>query len=271
MTRHSEVVSDGSVTIETFIEGDGQDVVILPSYGRSGGDDFDAFSAILVRAGYRVLRPQPRGVAASRGRMTGITLSDFGDEVAWVIQKLGNGPAVVLGHAFGNIVARATASDHPTLVSAIILAAASGRHVTQEVNAAPFIAGDPTLPEQERLAALKLAFFAPGQDPAIWLRGWYPQTLQMQRNAVTAAISDGLVDRYWTAGTAPVLEIIAEYDPFHPRDQWDHLTSRLGSRVTTTVIGDASHALFPEQPNATASAVIGYLQNLPSYDNSFPQ
>ena len=30
--------------------------------------------------------------------------------------------------------------------------------------------------------------------------------------------------------------------------------------MTTTVIDDASHALFPEQPDAVATAVLGYLQ-----------
>ena len=32
--------------------------------------------------------------------------------------------------------------------------------------------------------------------------------------------------------------------------------------MTSTVIEDASHTLFPEQPAAVAGAVIGYLENL---------
>ena len=35
----------------------------------------------------------------------------------------------------------------------------------------------------------------------------------MQRAAVTGID----IGRYWSAGTAPILEILAEYDPFHPR------------------------------------------------------
>jgi alpha-beta hydrolase superfamily lysophospholipase len=69
--------------------------------------------------------------------------------------------------------------------------------------------------------------------------------------------------RYWAAGTAPVLEIIAALDPFHQRNEWPDLRTELGSRVTTTVIEDASHALFPEQPAAVAHAVTGYLKTLP--------
>jgi pimeloyl-ACP methyl ester carboxylesterase len=171
------------------VDGDGPDVVILPSYGRDGGDDFDPFTAALPGAGYRVLRPQPRGIAQSTGPMTGVTLADLADDIAQVIGKLGNGPAVVLGHAFGNFIARAVATDHPGQVSAVILAAASGRNVPPEVNAAPFRAGDPTWPGKERLATLKQAFFAPGHNPSTWLDGWYPRSLRMQHAAVTAATS----------------------------------------------------------------------------------
>jgi pimeloyl-ACP methyl ester carboxylesterase len=260
MTRHSEIVTTGQVSIETYTDGDGRDVVILPSYGRDGGDDFDPLTAALTGAGYRVLRPQPRGIARSAGAMTGVSLDDLGDDVARVLDKLGHGSAVVLGHVFGNFVARALATNHPGKVSAVILAAASGKTVPPDINSAPFRAGDLTLPEDERLAALRLAFFAPGHDASIWLTGWYPETLRMQHAAVTA---DGFhPGRYWAAGTAPVFEIIAECDPFHQKDQWGNLRGQLGDRVTTTVIQDASHALFPEQPDAVASVVIGYLRAL---------
>jgi pimeloyl-ACP methyl ester carboxylesterase len=270
-TRHSEIVALGPVSVETYIDGDGggPDVVILPSYGRDGGDDFDSFTAALAAAGYRVLRPQPRGIARSTGPMTGITLGDLGADIAGVIGKLGNGPAVVLGHAFGNFVGRALATDHQGAVSALILAAASGEDIPPEINSAPFRAGDLTLPESERLAALKLAFFAPGHDPSVWLTGWYPETLRMQRAAAAASGSTAggaagstgsQLSRYRTAGTVPILEITAEYDPFLPKEQWGLLRSQLGPRVTSTVIAGASHALFPEQPRAVADAVIAYLQ-----------
>jgi pimeloyl-ACP methyl ester carboxylesterase len=231
MTRHSVTVTAGPVSTETYVDGNGPDVVVLPSYGRDGGEDFDPFTAALVDAGYRVLRPQPRGIAGSTGPMTGVSLGDLGDDVAHVIGELGHGPAVVLGHAFGNFVARTVATDHPEQVSAVILAAASGPDVAPEVNSAPFRAGDPTLPEADRLAALTLAFFAPGHDPSSWLAGWYPRTLAMQHAAVTTA-GRALIEHLWSAGTAPVLEILAAYDP------------------------------LPEQPDAVAAAVIDYLKAL---------
>ncbi len=46
----------GEVSIETYIDGDGPDVVTLPSYVRDGGDDFDPLTAALASADYRVTR-----------------------------------------------------------------------------------------------------------------------------------------------------------------------------------------------------------------------
>ncbi len=255
MTRHSEIVAAGAASIETYVDGHGPAVVMLPSYGRGGGPDFDPLTATLAQAGYRVLRPQPRGVGASSGPMTGVGFDDMAHDVAAVIGALADGPAVVLGHAFGNFVARATAVHHGDTVASVILAAASGKTVAPEVNSAPLRAGDPTLSDDDRLAALRLAFFAPGHDASGWLHGWYPDTLAMQVDCVRH--SD--VSRYRDAGSAPVFEIIAALDPFHQRHEWGDLRERCGARVTTAVIADASHALFPEQPTAVADAITRYL------------
>jgi pimeloyl-ACP methyl ester carboxylesterase len=255
MIRSRTLVRRGSVTIESYVDGDGPAIVILPSYGRAGGEDFDPLTSSLVAAGYRVLRPQPRGIAGSVGPMDGVTIDDLASDVAAVVAELADTPVVVLGHAFGNFVARAIATNHPSVASAVVLAAASGPTVDPRVNAAPLRAGDLTLPESERLDALRLAFFAPGHDPSIWLPGWYPETLRMQH----AAVSGIDLSRYWGAGTAPILEVIAELDPFHQPQEWGELRSRYGQRVTSTVIERASHALFPEQPEAVADAILSYL------------
>ena len=79
----------------------------------------------LARRGLRVLRPQPRGIGKSTGPLADITLHDFARDVAEVIRQLGEGRAVVVGHAYGNWVARMTAVDHPSLVRCRIAAAAS--------------------------------------------------------------------------------------------------------------------------------------------------
>jgi pimeloyl-ACP methyl ester carboxylesterase len=251
------MVSNGDAVIETYVNGRGPALVVLPSYGRDGGEDFDAFSELLAEAGFQVLRPQPRGVGRSSGSMKA-SLQDMANEVAEVIQQLAGGSAAVLGHAFGNGVARLLAASHGEAVKGTILAAASGSGVSKEVSETPFIAGNLSLPEQDRLAALSLAFFAPHHDARQWLTGWYPETLHMQKIAVQAVNPAD----FGRAGTAPILQIIAESDPWNPYSSWRELRELCGDRVTARIVADASHALFPEQTPIVAEIVIAWLQSL---------
>ena len=240
------------VEIETWVDGDGPSFVILPSYGRDGGDDFDDLTARLVQAGWKVLRPQPRGVARSKGTMSGLTMHDLADDVAMCIGALGDGRAVILGHAFGNVLARVVTTDHPDLVAAVVLAAAEASKVPEDIGRMPFVAGDLSAPEPDRLAALRKAFFAPDHDPSVWLTGWYPDTLKMEHSAVQAS---GLKDS-WACGDVPLLQLIAEHDPFIPGPYHDEMRDEFGDRVSVVLIKDASHALFPEQPESVVEAVL---------------
>ena len=254
--RFVAVVDAGDIRVATLVEGEGPALVVLPSYGRDGVGDFNEFSARVAGAGWKVLRPQPRGIAGSTGPMHGVDLSALAGDVSAVMRRLAGGRAVVLGHAFGNQVARALATEHGELVSAVVLAAASARHVAADVAETPFVAGDPSRPEAERLVALRRAFFAPGHDARAWLPGWHPATLAMQRAAVGATD----MERFWAGGAAPVLEINARFDPFKPEASWGELRHGLGDRVTRVLIDDAAHALFPEQPIAVADAVLGWAE-----------
>jgi pimeloyl-ACP methyl ester carboxylesterase len=183
--RTRSVVSYDDVRIDLIAEGAGPLVVLLPSRGR-GSLDFDAFAAGIAQAGFRVLRPQPRGVGGSRGPMTGLTLHDFARDMAAVIRHDGGGLAVMVGHAFGNWVARMTAVDYPDLVRGVVIVAAAARAYpngfagAKELSEAVRKAGDSSLPDEERLKYLRMAFFAPGNDPTPWLTGWYHEVDEMQ-------------------------------------------------------------------------------------------
>jgi pimeloyl-ACP methyl ester carboxylesterase len=257
--RRLETVRNGAAEIATRIDGAGPTLVVLPSYGRDGLDDFDVFTDLLVDAGWRVLRPQPRGIAGSVGPMHGLDLIELADDVAAVVRDLAGGRAVILGHAFGNFIGRVLAVEHPDAVRGLILAAASASKVSPDIEETPFIAADPARPEAERLAALRRAFFAPGHDPAPWLRGWYPAALAMQH----AAVAVTRTERYWRAGRAPLLAINAEHDPFMPPALRGELHAQVGERVTTVLIENAAHALFPEQPAKVAAAVLDWISRLP--------
>ena len=255
--RTRTLVRYDGVVIETIIEGNGPAVVLLPSLARDS-EDYDAVAEGLAARGFRVLRPQPRGIGRSIGPLAKITLHDLARDVAEVIKALGDGRAVVVGHAYGNWVARMTAVDHPSLVRGVVIAAAAAKQYDPGLRAEIDKAGDPNLPEAERLAALRVAFFAPGNDPRVWLAGWHPQIREAQR-AAAAAVPQAA---WWSGGSAPLLDLQAAQDPFKTPDKRNEMKDEFGERVTIVTIAGASHALFPEQPRAVVNALATWISGL---------
>jgi pimeloyl-ACP methyl ester carboxylesterase len=254
------IVTRGDTRIEVLGQGAGPPIVLLPSLGR-GAEDFDAIAVRLAVAGFRVLRPQPRGIGASHGPLTGIDLHDYAKDVAAVIEAANAGPAFVVGHAFGNRVARLLATTRPELVRAVCLVAANvGRDPSPpNVRAAIKASADPALPEDERLAALRLAFFAPGSDPRAWLAGWHPDVLAAERIAGDRTSRE----EDYAAGHAPVLYLQPDHDPLGRVEDAQEYKRALGDRVTVVVIANASHAVVTEQADAVARELVKFAKSLP--------
>jgi pimeloyl-ACP methyl ester carboxylesterase len=260
--RRQETVTEGDVAIATVIDepasGGGVPLVLLPSSSRDSLD-FDDVAERFAAVGYRVLRPQPRGMAGSTGPLTGLTLHDYAADVALVIRRLGDGSAFVLGHAFGQWVGRCVAADFPELVRGMILAAAAAKAAPGYLRDELAKCVDTSLPDEVRLAALRVAFFAPGHDPSSWLENWHPVAAKAQRAATAATAQDD----WWMAGRAPVLDIQAAFDPWRPASTRTGMVDDMGAdRVTVVVVPDASHALMPEQPDAVVRAVLDWTRRL---------
>jgi pimeloyl-ACP methyl ester carboxylesterase len=245
------------VAVDLIAEGRGPLIVLLPSRGRSS-EDYGEVSSGLATAGFRVLRPQPRGTGCSTGPMRDLTLHDLARDVAIVIEHEGSGPAVIVGHAYGHFVARMTAIDHPHLVRGVVLAAAAAKIYPAELSALVSKAGDPSLPDSKRLKIMQQSFFAPGSDPSVWLNGWHPQADESQRLAAGATPQA----QWWSAGTVPLLDLQAARDPFRPRASANELADEFGNRVTIAVIPNASHALIPEQPSAVTREIAAWVRSL---------
>jgi pimeloyl-ACP methyl ester carboxylesterase len=262
--RASEIVAYDDVRIDVIAEGSGPLVVLLPSRGRAA-EDFDVVAAGIAKAGFRVLRPQPRGAGRSSGPMKDLSLHDFARDTAAVIRHEGGGPAVLVGHAFGNWVARMTAVDHPQLVRGVVIVAAAAKAYPAGFDGAKALSeavrksGDPALSDAERLNYLRIAFFAPGSDASVWLKGWYPDVDEAQFAAGRATRQS----EWWPGGTVPLLDLQAALDPFKPRAMMNEIREEFGERATIIVIPNASHALLPEQPAAVVEAIVRWMGGLP--------
>lgn len=257
------LVEQGSVRIEYLAQGNGPVVVLLPSLAR-GAEDFDEVAPVVAAAGFRVLRPEPRGIGRSAGPTERLTLYDLAGDVAAAIEADVGGhprPVIVAGHAFGNWVARALSAVRPDLVRAVVLLAASvGTEIDPGIR--PSIDGsfDPALPEAERLRHLQRGYFAAGNDARVWLDGWHPPVARMQR-AATAATHDRTWQR--VADRVPVLYVAAGEDAIAPPPTLERLRHDLGQHASLANVPHAGHALLSEQPAATAEALVRFARTLP--------
>ena len=251
----TRLVQSEAVTIEVLTVGDGPWLVMLPSLGR-GVEDMVEVAHRIARQGFSVCLPNPRGIGQSKGLMHNLSLDDLADDVMRVIHALTDQPVVIAGHAFGNWVARNLATRFPSHVRGVVLLAAAHNMIRPELTQHINTCMNMGLSDDIRLDSLQYAFFAPGHDARAWLSGWHPDVARMQRAASQACPRH----RWWHAGSAPILDLQAEQDPFAPLASAHDLAKELGAeRVQVLRIQHASHALIPEQPAAVTDALIQFM------------
>ncbi len=250
------MVKEDQRSIHVEVLGEGLPVVLIPSLGR-GAQDFDDLKMRLVDAGYQVILPQPRGIGQSSGLTVGLTLQDLAADVYAVSKAVTNSPVIVVGHAFGNRVARTFASEYPQQTKGVILLAAGGStNIPKEIVKALRDSFRTDLPEAEHLEAVRLAFFAEGNEPAAWRDGWYPEVAIYQEAATKATP----LQSWWAGGVAPMLVIQPLEDRVAPPANADKLLKAYPERVKVQKLAYAGHALLPEQPQQVADTIIRWLR-----------
>ncbi len=252
-----KMVHRGDVQIEVLAQGRGPLITLLPSLGR-GANDFDPIADILAAEGFRVLRPQPRGIGASSASPIYADLHDCSNDVAAVIEAEGAGPSIMVGHAFGNRVSRLLATIRPDLVTGVVLVAANVGHAPSppQVREAIRNSANMSLPASVRLDALRYAFFAPGNDAEQWLENWYPDVLAAQRIAGdrTPRTED------YASGRAPVLYMQPSHDPLAHAEDAVEYKAALGDRLSIVKIPQSSHAAIAEQPDFIAREIATWVR-----------
>jgi pimeloyl-ACP methyl ester carboxylesterase len=249
----TRTVPHGDAVIEYHIDGKGPLVLMIPSLGRPASD-FDDLAARLSAAGYTTVRPEPRGIGRSSGPMKDVTLRDLAADVLASVPT-DSGPIIVIGHAFGQRVARMLATQYPDRVKTVIMLAAGGK-VPQRPGGyeAALAVFDPKLSPDKHLEAVRFAFFAPGNDPAVWRDGWYPAVAEMQ----LAAFAEK-VEEWWGAGKASMLVVQGLQDILAPPENGRMIKDEYGERTTLQEIDGAGHAMLPERPIEIAAAVMEFL------------
>ena len=250
----------GRTHLKAYRSGTGPEIVMFASAGREASD-FNELAESLVSAGYAVTLFEAPGINGVTSTAEAPTLFDLAEDAAIYLDTC-EGPVVVLGHAFGNRLARAVATRHPDKVRGVILLAAGGlKPIPEKAATALARSFDPRLTPEEHREAVRYGFFAQGNDiPDYWLRGWHGETGRLQ-GAATRAVDSKL---WWKAGGKPLLVISGLQDAIAPpSDTIDLLEAELGEQVTAVRIDGAGHGLLPEVPAEIAAAITDWLAGLP--------
>ncbi|GAG04807.1 unnamed protein product, partial [marine sediment metagenome] len=222
------------------------------------------------KAGYKTVAINRRGFGESKGSLEDLSLHDLANDVAGVIQKLGEKPVHVVGWAYGNRVARCLAEDHPNLVKTVILLAAGGRVPSKpEVSKYYAILGNPESNIEERSEALKFLYFSPStpiETVNKVMRG--PTASREVRQAhAKAGRAHGKANRatlvmdWWNAGQAPMLVIQGLEDKTAIPENGHILKRENEQRVKLVNLEDVGHFMIYEQPQKIVEEIISFLSS----------
>src|ERR1700756_4244079 len=246
----------GDATLDCTLCGLGAPVVLLANAGCSTGY-FDHLARALGTGGFQTILINMRGVGGSCGSLDGATLHDLAGDVAGVIKAIGCGPVHLIGHAFGNRIARCLAVDQPSLVRSVTLLAAGGLIGPSTPLGTAFLkATGGQKNGSDCVTVLGARWLSPASDPKILAHVECWPAVFIAHLATSRNVP---LEYWWSAGTAPLLVIQGLDDEAAPPGNGHALREQLGERVRVVDLPHAGHFLLLEQPEAVARAVCEFL------------
>jgi pimeloyl-ACP methyl ester carboxylesterase len=163
------------------------------------------------------------------------------------------GPAHLVGHAFGNRVARCLAADRPSVVRSVALLAAGGLIGPSTPLGNPFrSATEAKMSGSDCVTVLGARWLSTASDPKILAQVECWPAVHVAHLATSQGVA---LDDWWGAGTAPLLVIQGLDDEVAPPGNGHALRKQFGERVRVIDLPRAGHFLPLEQPEAVTRAV----------------
>jgi pimeloyl-ACP methyl ester carboxylesterase len=247
----------GDVALECTFSGSGAPVVLLANAGCSIGY-FDHLAHALAAGGFQAVAINMRGIGGSRGSLDySTTLHDLAADVAGVIHAIGSGPAHLVGHGFGNRIARCLAADLPSWVRSVTLLAAGGLIGPSMPAGAPFRnTTQVKMNGSDCVTVLGVRWLSPASDPKILERVECWPAIFLAHLATSRNVP---LEHWWRGGNAPLLVIQGLDDEVAPPGNGHTLREQVGERVRVVDLPRAGHFLLLEQPEVVAQAVSEFL------------
>ncbi len=193
------------------------------------------------------------------------TLAAMADAAVAVIAAAGEPSTAVLGMSAGGLIAQELTLEHPELVSSLILVAthAGAQYMRGDPEAFAAIASAGALPALERVAYLAPFTYASStpperaaEDEAV--RALQPTDQAGYQGQLAAAMPWSRLDDLQTV-SCPTLVLHGEQDRLVAVSCGRQLADTIpGARLT--VLPDAAHQLFTDQPESAARVVLDFLK-----------
>jgi pimeloyl-ACP methyl ester carboxylesterase len=185
---------------------------------------------VLAARGLQAISINMRGTGESRGSLEGITVHDLAADVAGVLEAVDCGPAHLVGHAFGNRIARCLAVDQPPLVRSVTLLAAGGLIAPPTGPIGTHFRNAPqvTMSGSDCVTVLGARWLSPASDPKILAHVECWPAVVIAHLATSRGMA---LEEWWSAGTAPLLVIQGLDDEAAPPGNGHALREQFGERV----------------------------------------
>jgi pimeloyl-ACP methyl ester carboxylesterase len=245
--------------------GDGEPLLLIMGLGYSADMWFRLLPELSPR--YRTIRFDNRGVGRTGVSPGPYPIEIMAEDAVAVLDAAGVERAHVLGASMGGLIAQEVALRYPERVRSLILGCtlAGGEHaVPAEPAAMEMAAARATMAPAEAAEVAVPFVYAKGTprsviDEDIRVRMAVPTTPDGYTNQFLGVIAwQGSGDRL-SQLAVPTLVIHGREDRLvNPANA--EVLARLIPHAEVVMLDDASHIFFSEQPEASAKAVLGFLE-----------
>jgi 3-oxoadipate enol-lactonase len=240
--------------------GTGSAVVFL--HGIGGTSNVYQVQADALSPGYQVIRPD--FVGAGRSPADGeISIAAHAADIAAVLDALGTGPAVIVGHSMGTLVARALAARHPERVAGLALLGpvqppdAAGREATRARAATIRAEGSAAIADAIVARSLSPATRSARPEIAAFVRELVmrqdPEGYARNNEALAAAADPGPVDP-----RLPLLLVAGREDTLSPPSLSEQIAGAHGS-ADLRVIDGIGHQIPLEDARQTTQILTTFI------------
>lgn len=214
-----------------------------------------------LQADHRVVVADLRGHGRSTPTIDSFDMATLAADVATLVKELGVGPAIVVGHSMGTVVASVLAVEHPELVSALVLV--DPKYGIPDDRAEGLCAGMDADMATTTQAIFDM-FYVP--DSPSWQRFWHFRRMTSMPEAHVAAMFHAIfgpgnlgrrsvAEAYLGRRSCPVLAVYSEL--FDEAAEWER--SLPHGPHDEVVVCTGGHFLHQEHPAEFAALVRSWL------------